>query len=171
MGKAETAQALGISPATLTAWEQGRRDPQGEGRAAYARLPDGVAAQLADAAAETAAEREPERGPEPASAPGPESKPEPRAAFLAGPKAAAEPAVRPAAEPASPQQPGRHCTGRPPASTLATLYRSGLRRITELAAIEGVTQPAMTVLVRVMEESGLVEPRATRPTGGSRWCR
>jgi DNA-binding MarR family transcriptional regulator len=28
-----------------------------------------------------------------------------------------------------------------------------------LAAIEGVTQPAMTVLVRVMEESGLVERR------------
>jgi DNA-binding MarR family transcriptional regulator len=28
-----------------------------------------------------------------------------------------------------------------------------------LAVIEGVTQPAMTVLVRVMEESGLVERR------------
>jgi DNA-binding MarR family transcriptional regulator len=28
-----------------------------------------------------------------------------------------------------------------------------------LAAIEGVTQPAMTVLVRVVEESGLVERR------------
>src|ERR1700691_4804436 len=45
------------------------------------------------------------------------------------------------------------------ASTLATLERSGPRRITDLAAIEGVTQPAMTVLVRVMEESGLVERR------------
>lgn len=31
--------------------------------------------------------------------------------------------------------------------------------MTDLAAIEGVTQPAMTVLVRVMEESGLVERR------------
>ncbi|HEY3481183.1 MAG TPA: MarR family transcriptional regulator, partial [Streptomyces sp.] len=42
-------------------------------------------------------------------------------------------------------------------ATLATLHRSGPRRITDLAASEGVTQPAMTVLVRVMEESGLVE--------------
>ncbi|MFD9130061.1 MarR family winged helix-turn-helix transcriptional regulator [Kitasatospora sp. NPDC059571] len=45
------------------------------------------------------------------------------------------------------------------ASTLATLHRSGPRRITDLAAIEGVTQPAMTALVRVMEGSGLVERR------------
>jgi DNA-binding MarR family transcriptional regulator len=43
------------------------------------------------------------------------------------------------------------------AATLATLDRTGPRRITDLAATEGVTQPAMTVLVRVMEESGLVE--------------
>jgi DNA-binding MarR family transcriptional regulator len=46
------------------------------------------------------------------------------------------------------------------AATLATLDRTGPRRITDLAAIEGVTQPAMTVLVRVMEESGLVERRS-----------
>ncbi|MFI8456628.1 MarR family winged helix-turn-helix transcriptional regulator [Kitasatospora sp. NPDC085464] len=45
------------------------------------------------------------------------------------------------------------------AATLATLHRTGPRRITDLAAIEGVTQPAMTVLVRVLEESGLVERR------------
>jgi DNA-binding MarR family transcriptional regulator len=45
------------------------------------------------------------------------------------------------------------------AATLATLHRSGPRRITDLAAVEGVTQPAMTVLVRVMERSGLVERR------------
>lgn len=45
------------------------------------------------------------------------------------------------------------------AATLATLHRSGPRRVTDLAAVEGVTQPAMTVLVRVMEESGLVERR------------
>lgn len=43
------------------------------------------------------------------------------------------------------------------AATLATLDGTGPRRITDLAAIQGVTQPAMTVLVRVMEESGLVE--------------
>ncbi len=43
------------------------------------------------------------------------------------------------------------------AATLATLDRTGPRRITDLAVAEGVTQPAMTVLVRVLEESGLVE--------------
>jgi DNA-binding MarR family transcriptional regulator len=45
------------------------------------------------------------------------------------------------------------------ASTLATLERTGPRRITDLAVIEGVTQPAMTVLVKVLEQSGLVERR------------
>lgn len=45
------------------------------------------------------------------------------------------------------------------AATLATLAKTGPRRITDLAAIEGVTQPAMTVVVRVLEESGLVERR------------
>ena len=45
------------------------------------------------------------------------------------------------------------------AATWATLDRTGPRRITDLAVIEGVTQPAMTVLVRVMEASGLVERR------------
>ncbi|MGR6919566.1 MarR family winged helix-turn-helix transcriptional regulator [[Actinomadura] parvosata] len=45
------------------------------------------------------------------------------------------------------------------AATLATLDRTGPRRITDLAAVEGVTQPAMTALVRVMEKSGLVERR------------
>jgi DNA-binding MarR family transcriptional regulator len=49
------------------------------------------------------------------------------------------------------------------ASTLSTLVRTGPRRITDLAVIEGVTQPAMTVLVRVLEESGMVE-RRTDPT-------
>ncbi|MEU3661878.1 MarR family transcriptional regulator [Streptomyces sp. NPDC032940] len=45
------------------------------------------------------------------------------------------------------------------AATLATLQRTGPRRITDLAAAEGVTQPAMTTLVRGLEESGLVERR------------
>lgn len=46
------------------------------------------------------------------------------------------------------------------AATLATLDRTGPRRITDLAAVQGVTQPAMTTLVRLMEESGLVERRS-----------
>ncbi|MET7729608.1 MarR family transcriptional regulator [Streptomyces mirabilis] len=53
------------------------------------------------------------------------------------------------------------------AATLATLDRTGPRRITDLAAVEGVTQPAMTTLVRVMEESGLVAPGACPVT---RWA-
>ena len=45
------------------------------------------------------------------------------------------------------------------ASTLSTLERTGPQRITDLAVIEGVTQPAMTVLVRVLEASGMAERR------------
>lgn len=45
------------------------------------------------------------------------------------------------------------------AATLATVDRTGPRRITELATIAGVTQPAMTALVRVMERTNLVERR------------
>jgi DNA-binding MarR family transcriptional regulator len=48
------------------------------------------------------------------------------------------------------------------ASTLAELERRGPRRITELAEIQGVTQPAMTGLVRRLAAGGLVE-RALDP--------
>jgi DNA-binding MarR family transcriptional regulator len=48
------------------------------------------------------------------------------------------------------------------ASTLGTLDRTGPRRITELAAVEGVAQPSMTVLVTGLERAGLVE-RQTDP--------
>lgn len=41
------------------------------------------------------------------------------------------------------------------ASTLATLERDGPHRLTELAAREGVTQPAMTQLVSRLEREGL----------------
>ena len=53
------------------------------------------------------------------------------------------------------------------AATLATLDKTGPRRITDLAVAEGVTQPAMTVLVRVMEESGLVERKGDPDEIGS----
>ena len=46
------------------------------------------------------------------------------------------------------------------ASTLATVERTGPRRITDLAVIEGVTQPSMTALVTTLERAGLVERRA-----------
>jgi DNA-binding MarR family transcriptional regulator len=41
-------------------------------------------------------------------------------------------------------------------STLSTLEQSGPRRITDLAASEGVAQPSMTALVSSLERSGLV---------------
>lgn len=42
-------------------------------------------------------------------------------------------------------------------STLSTLSRTGPRRITDLAVVEGVAQPSMTSLVNALERSGLVE--------------
>jgi DNA-binding MarR family transcriptional regulator len=45
-------------------------------------------------------------------------------------------------------------------STLATLELTGPRRITDLAASEGVTQPSMTALVTALERSGLVQRRS-----------
>jgi DNA-binding MarR family transcriptional regulator len=45
-------------------------------------------------------------------------------------------------------------------STLATLEQSGPRRITDLAASEGVMQPSMTALVSTLERAGLVERRS-----------
>src|ERR1700738_4694024 len=48
-------------------------------------------------------------------------------------------------------------------ATLSTLDRTGPRRITDLAAIEGVTQPSMAVRVPALARSGLVV-RKTDPT-------
>jgi DNA-binding MarR family transcriptional regulator len=45
------------------------------------------------------------------------------------------------------------------ASTLATLERTGPRRLTDLAVTEEVTQPSMTVLVTQLEHLGLAERR------------
>jgi DNA-binding MarR family transcriptional regulator len=46
------------------------------------------------------------------------------------------------------------------AATLATLERSGPRRLTALAVQEGVTQPAMTQLIGRLREAGLVRREA-----------
>lgn len=51
------------------------------------------------------------------------------------------------------------------ASTLSQLSRSGPRRLTELAAEEGVTQPAMTQLVARLARQGLVERRGDPADG------
>ena len=45
-------------------------------------------------------------------------------------------------------------------STLSTLDRTGPRRITDLALVQGVAQPSMTMLVTVLQRSGLAERRA-----------
>ncbi|HEX6468608.1 MAG TPA: MarR family transcriptional regulator [Streptosporangiaceae bacterium] len=45
------------------------------------------------------------------------------------------------------------------ASTLATIERTGPRRITDLAVSEGVAQPSMTALITTLERAGLVERR------------
>ena len=42
-------------------------------------------------------------------------------------------------------------------ATLSTLDLTGPRRITDLAIIQGVAQPSMTVLVNALERSGFVE--------------
>ena len=51
------------------------------------------------------------------------------------------------------------------ASTLRRLVRLGARRLTELAAAEGVTQPAMTHLVSRLEREGLLR-RGGDPADG-----
>jgi DNA-binding MarR family transcriptional regulator len=51
------------------------------------------------------------------------------------------------------------------AATLATLERSGPRRLTVLAAQEGVTQPAMTQLIARLQDSGLVTREADPADG------
>ncbi|HWG23553.1 MarR family winged helix-turn-helix transcriptional regulator [Actinospica sp.] len=44
-------------------------------------------------------------------------------------------------------------------ATLATLERRGAQRVSELAGVQGVAQPSMTVLVGSLEQAGLVSRR------------
>jgi DNA-binding MarR family transcriptional regulator len=50
-------------------------------------------------------------------------------------------------------------------ATLATLERSGPERLTALAALAGVTQPAMTQLISRLEDDGLVRREADPADG------
>jgi DNA-binding MarR family transcriptional regulator len=50
-------------------------------------------------------------------------------------------------------------------STLSTVERTGWRRLTDLAATEGITQPSMTVVVSQLEDHGFAERRRD-PTDG-----
>ena len=57
--QAEIAEALDVTRTTVAGWEAGRSEPQGATRAAYAKLLDGIAAQLAAAAEAPAAPHAP----------------------------------------------------------------------------------------------------------------
>jgi DNA-binding MarR family transcriptional regulator len=50
-------------------------------------------------------------------------------------------------------------------ATLSTLDRTGPRRITDLAVIEGVAQPSMTTLVTGLQRAGLAERRGDPADG------
>jgi DNA-binding MarR family transcriptional regulator len=50
-------------------------------------------------------------------------------------------------------------------TTLSALNRDGPRRLTELAAMQGITQPSMSALVANLARAGLVE-RCTDPDDG-----
>jgi DNA-binding MarR family transcriptional regulator len=51
------------------------------------------------------------------------------------------------------------------ATTLASIERLGPQRLTQLAAREGVTQPAMTQLISRLEDGGLVRRETSREDG------
>src|SRR5882757_7127938 len=54
LSRTEVAEALAVARSTVAAWEAGRSEPQGGARAAYAKLLQGMAAQLALEDADTA---------------------------------------------------------------------------------------------------------------------
>ena len=64
--------------------------------------------------------------------------------------------------------PGYSVTSR---LTLNRLYGDGPARISDLARLEGVTQPAMTGLVNRLEAEGLVARSADPTDAGPRWSR
>lgn len=100
----EIAQALGVTRATVAAWEAGRSEPQGPTRAAYAKLLDGIAAQL------TASD-----GPTGAPAPSTTTVPPAAPAAPARP-ASAQPPSAPVAATVGTEQAGRQDPARPAAS-------------------------------------------------------
>ncbi|MEU0954555.1 helix-turn-helix domain-containing protein [Streptomyces niveus] len=111
--QAEVAAALEVTRATVAGWESGRSEPQGATRAAYAKLLEGIAAQLAPAEPDSEPGQEPVRAPVPAPEP---SEPAP---------AAASPAPEPATSAPSPPRPAvarqrpapRNSAPRRPATT------------------------------------------------------
>ncbi|MEU0525904.1 telomere-associated protein Tap [Streptomyces niveus] len=109
--QAEVAAALDVTRATVAGWESGRSEPQGATRAAYAKLLEGIAAQLAPAEPDSGPGQEPVRAPAPSPEP-PEPTPTP-APPAAAPPAAAPPAPAPATS--APSTPRPAVAGKRPA--------------------------------------------------------
>jgi helix-turn-helix protein len=180
---AAVAQALGVSVASITAWEAGRAEPEGERLEAYRRLLDGLAHRYPV----TSARPEPHPHPDP-STPGtrpapwhPAPTPQPHEEELTDPAAAAAKAVTPVETPAVPalQRPSarRPATSRRPAAKktappatdprfphgpLAVLDGDGCAY-----GVEGIVLdcPATTIPELVewtLRESGLGAPRLHR---------
>ncbi|WP_405674423.1 helix-turn-helix domain-containing protein [Streptomyces sp. NBC_01511] len=109
--RAEVAAALDVTRTTVAAWEAGRSEPQGATRAAYAKLLEGIAAQLAPAVPD--ADPIPAQAPEPAPAPAPAQAPAP-----APPAPAPEPAPKKSA-------PRRHTTPAPELAAPDSQFANG----------------------------------------------
>ncbi|WP_329038727.1 helix-turn-helix domain-containing protein [Streptomyces sp. NBC_01725] len=123
--QAEVAAALDVTRATVAGWESGRSDPQGATRAAYAKLLEGIAAQLAPAEPDSAPGPEPVRAPVGASAPALAPEPPVERASPAAPASPApsrpavgrqRPAQRPAQRSSDPRRPVSAPTTELPAS-------------------------------------------------------
>ncbi|OEJ23767.1 transcriptional regulator [Streptomyces agglomeratus] len=135
----EIAGALDVTRTTVAGWEAGRSEPQGTTRAAYAKLLEGIATQLAAAPAPRteAVEAEPQTTAAPApgpAAPAPAAPvPAPVAPSAPEPPVASEPSVEasvatPAAPPplrktpaATRRPPVRNSAAREPAPTAAAV--------------------------------------------------
>ncbi|WP_399942093.1 helix-turn-helix domain-containing protein [Streptomyces sp. BBFR25] len=85
----QLATRVGVTPATVRAWESGRTTPRGRKREAYAKLLKTLAEE--EAARQAKREREREDKEEPAPEPAPEPQPEPESASQPKPKQEPEP--------------------------------------------------------------------------------
>ncbi|MGW4030122.1 helix-turn-helix transcriptional regulator, partial [Streptomyces sp. NPDC004838] len=84
LSEEQVASAIGVTKATVRAWETGRSDPQGRRREAYAKLlaaPVTKAGTTAGATAEVTPEVTPEVTAQPEARPRPEPEPEPERVF------------------------------------------------------------------------------------------
>ncbi|WP_405791790.1 telomere-associated protein Tap [Streptomyces sp. NBC_01506] len=98
--QAEVAAVLGVTRATVAGWESGRSEPQGATRAAYAKLLEGIAAQLAPPEPDSGPDLDAAPVPAPVRAPAP-APPTPRRPTHQRPAPARTPTPAPAPASAS----------------------------------------------------------------------